>query len=663
MSSGTSVEVPSSDRKNGSLSARDQLIKDFIKILKVTFKMAAIYQLEHPAFAKTVAEFMEKLEALFNFFNPLSIGFTPNSLFIDNRFWEGDRTFTGLAQLFHFRKIKKLEIRQGITLGELTRFAAKITLPLREFIKEGGAGNILRKEQIAHISVEELDYAQLLRGEGEEIKDIWPYLLLEAVEEEDPIKLEQMAESLERVAGKFNTEDLIQNEELQKSFVKFFRYLKKTSEEKHRLCAKHLLRSVLAGKKVPVETKFENLKLLISDMREEDMASTLWEEIIGNDKFDSLSFSVFTKIISKERHKKISTSLRDLFHTEEPRNRRPEVERKLRMLLSGTSGEMLTDIYRQTLSNLLSEISFEKPLTFDHRLLERNYRYVLLNLLTAESQAEELTRRLGRITEEWERITADRDLDYLKSLLEVLYEREARLADLAPFQKLKSLVGGYVETLILQGETDPRLDDFIDRLRERAFDWWVYMDKIFTEKTVTPTLLRAVFGFYPGHLSDFLARLKTKASDSRFLSQIAACLKAIDTPVSLAVLKIIYSLGDPSAKLQALKSMHHLSEIDEPFLFAVLGTKNADFKGEALELLARNERSKHVALAKLFHIQSPYGLRNKTLIRHIRMVESRDFRAAGSFLESLSKRKDFWNRRVRAESLRVLEKWNGHVEG
>ena len=654
---GYPVESQPSTRETEPASSRDDLIKEFLKILKVTFKMATIYRLEHPSFANTVSDFMAKLDALFTFFNPLSIGFTPHALFIDNRFWENEKSYLHLAQLFHFRKIIKLEIRQGSTLGELTRFAAKITLPLKEFIREGGARNILKKEQIVHITVEELDYAQLLRGEGEEIKDIWPYLLMEAVEEDDPRKLDQMAESFEKVAGKFNTEDLIQNEELQKSFVKFFRYLKETAEEKHRLCAKHLLRSVLAGKKTPVEAKFENLKLLISDMNEEDLASTLWEEIIANDKFDSLSFSVFSRIISKEWHKKVSTSLRDLFHSDEPRNRRPEVERKLRLLLSATSGQALSEIYRQTLSGILSEISFEKKMTFDHRLLQKNYRYLLLNLLAGDAPDDEAVKRLERIAEEWERIVEEGDLDFLKRLLEVLDNKEQSLAAQAAFQKLKGALAQHIESRILQGESRPDLDYFIDHLRERAFDRWVYLDKIFVEKTVTPTLLRACFGFFPAHLSDFFARLKTKASDSRLLEKIIDSLKSIDTPVSLAILKNIYSLGDTPVKLQAVKAMHSLTEIDEPFLFAVLEAKNIQLKGEALVLLTRHERAKHVALAKLLSLQSPYGTRNRKLIKHIRLVEERNLRDATRFLESLSLRGNFWNRRVRQEALRVLEKW------
>jgi len=658
MSLEKAVEQQQACAESSGLSEKDKLIRDFLKALKVTFKMSTIYKLDHPAFKKTVNDLMVKLESLFVFLHPLSIGFTPHSVFLDNRFWENDKIYSGLAQLFHFRKIKSLQISSGIPLEELLRFACNITLPVREFIKRGGAQGILKSEKIVHISAEVLDYSQLLRGEGEEIKDIWPYLLMEAVEEDDHQKLDQMAGSFDKVIGKFNTEELIQNEELHKNFFKFFQYLKQTSEEKHRACAKDLLKSILAGEKTPTEAKFENLKLLISDLNEQDLASTLWEEIIGNDKFDSLSFCVFSKIVSKERHKKIATSLRELFQTEDPANRKPEVETKLKILLSGTSNHLLSEIYRQTLGHLLQEITFEKRTNLDRSLLQRNYRFILLNRLDKEQGRDQAVKLLEEIFQEWETIAEDRDLDYLKCLLDVLLKKSQPLAGEPAYQNVKRALSEFVELLVLQGETAPALDGFVTSLKDSLFDRNVYLDKLFREKTVTPTLLRSYSVFFAAHSGDLKARLKQKSSDSRLLERIADGLKFIDSPFSLATLKAVYTFGDNRAKLGALKAMHSLTECDERFLFSALEKRDIQLKGEALVLLSRGERAKHVALSKLLMIQSPYGIRNKKLVRHIALVGEKKILDARSFLKALVQRKEFWYRRVRQEAQHVLEKWS-----
>jgi hypothetical protein len=655
------LEKPESPASRPSAPAvptdKDELIRSMCRALRVAFKMASMYNAEHPAFKSSVNDLIAKLEALFLYINPLTIGFSPHALLIDNRFWEGERTYMDLAQLFHFRKIKRLEIRPGIPHAEFMRFASKIMLPVKQFIKEGGAQAIVKNENCIHISVDTLAYAILLQGEGEEIKDIWPYLLMEAVEEDDTVKLGELAGSFEKVVGKFNTEDLIQNEELHKNFAKFFQYLKETSEEKHRACAKQLVKSIVAARKTPTESKFENLKLLVSDLSEQDLASTLWEEIIGNEKFDSLSFSIFSRIIDKERHKKIATSLHGLFHTDDPGNRRAETESKIRILLSGASSQLHSEIYRQTLANLLNEISFDKKLTLDHTLLQRNYRFLLLVLLSQEEKVETAVGELGRITEEWERIVQEGDLEFLLAFEEVLANRVGAFGAESAYEQARISIAEHVEGCLLKGETQPELDVFIDRLGRSLHPWDAYEATVFKDRIVSSSLLRACFRFFPDQIEAFRNGIKKKARDSELLGRVADGLKLIDTPLSLDMLERIYEAGDDGVKIKALQAMQNIKEFDEAFLFKVLEKRNELIQAEALILLMRNERTKHVAFAKLFCRPSPYGLRNKALLRNLGIVDRYGLREAAVYVEPLAERKDFWNRKVRQEAGRVLEKW------
>jgi len=639
---------------------KDELIRSMTRALRVAFKMASMYNAEHPAFKSSVNELLAKLEALFVYVNPLSIGFSPHALLIDGRFWEGERTYMDLAQLFHFRKIKRLEIRPGVPPAEFMRFASKIMLPVKLFIKEGGAQAIVKREAIVHIAVDTLDYSILLQGEGEEIKDIWPYLLMEAVEEDDHTKLEELAGSFGKVVGKFNTEDLIQNEELQKNFTKFFHYLKTTSEEKHRTAAKQLLKTIISARKTPTESKFENLKLLIADLNEEDLASTLWEEIIGNDKFDSLSFSIFSRIIDKERHKKISTSLHALFHGDDPQNRRAETESKIRILLSGVSSQLHSEIYRQTLSNLLGEISFEQKLSLDRQLLQRNYRFLLLTLLAGETQKEPAVAGLGRIAEEWDRVVQEEDFEFLLAFDEVLEARSADLLGEPAYEETRKSLAGHVEGCILRGEVRPELDVLIDRFGRSLHGWEAYAATVFKDRIVSSHLLRAGFRFFPDHGEDLRTLVKKKASDSELLGRIADALKVIDSPESLELLKKIFEAGDTAVQVKVLQAMQNLMEYDEAFLFPVLEKKNELIQAEALILLMRHERTKHVAFTKLFGLASPYGIRNKTLLRNLGIVGRYGLREAAPYVAPLVERKDFWNRKVRQAAERLMESW--HLE-
>jgi len=85
---------------------KDEAILRFFQSLRLMFKTAVMYKLDHPAFIHCVEDLKGRAEDVFTFVSPLSVGFTPRSLFADGRFWEGEKTFRELGMLFHLRKIK-----------------------------------------------------------------------------------------------------------------------------------------------------------------------------------------------------------------------------------------------------------------------------------------------------------------------------------------------------------------------------------------------------------------------------------------------------------------------------------------------------------------------------------------------------------------------------
>ena len=637
---------------------RDILLKDFLRSLKVSFKNATIYNMEHPAFVGSVENLQKNIESLFPILNPIVLSFTPRSLFLDGRFWEGEKIYQELGRLFHYRKLKSLEIRRGISYEELMKFTSKITLSLKDFLREGGAQEVISKENLRHIHVEELDYSHLLKGEGDEISDIWSYLMEEGLEEQDSQKLEQVTENFEHVIGKFNTEELIVSEELQKTFSNYFKYLKDSGEDQYRKCAKNLVKALVTNRKITPESKFENLKLLISDLREKDLADSLWEEIIADDNFDSMSFRIFSKLIEKDRHLDISTSLRDLFQSEDPVNRQPEVKEKIQALLSGASGKFISEIYRQTLNNLLKNIDFGQKLNFDQEHLNRNYRYVLLNFMELESQEEFIIESLEKIHQEWAAISADVDLKFLLNLLEVLNKHQEILNSSELNKTVRHALSEFVENKILGGETNPELEDFVEILTKSVFDVNVYLKRLFTDKKVSVYVLQAFFKFFTEYLFYLNLNLQQNASDAAFLEKLVTALQCIDTSISLVTLKTIYPLGNKNIKLKVLQALHMLSEFDEKFLFQVLKSKDLALKGEALALLMRFPDSRAQALDKLLNIQSPYGINNKKLRQHLSFVKQKKLTQARQHVTALRARKGFWNYSLRQTAREILENWD-----
>jgi len=638
---------------------KETAVHELFMTIKVSLKNASMYNQEHPAFKKAVEDMKEKIDIVFEFMSPFEIGFSPHALLVDDKFWDKDKMYRELGRTFHFRKVKRFKISRGVTLDELMIFMSHICLAPREIFKKGGVETILADTKIAHIRVEELDYAQLLQGEGEEVRDVWAYLLQEAVEKQDDAKMMEVADSFEKIIEEFDPGEFLEDKDFAENFLRFFSYLKKNEEGNYRKCAKNLVKSVIKRKEeIKDDSKLEGIKALITDLREEDLASTLWEEILTDDHFDSLSFSIFSTLIEKEKHHKVASSLSNIFQGDEAPIIDPDAREKISALLSGTSSGLMSEIYRETLSSLLKDMTYETKFSFDHTHLRANYRFLLLNTLAKESTQEDFIALLDQIFTEWDEITTQQDFEYIRHLYEVISAQEEEILSDSKVKKYLAMLIGFVEQRILEADVLDSFDYFITNLKESTFDVNTYLERIFTDGKVTPYILKAFFKFFKEYLFYFNLNLDQSAKDIKFIERMIKNLKELDTSISLITLKNIYPSGRAVIKYRVLKAMQNLTEYDPKFLFPILKSKEPALKAESLLLLMRSQSEKRLAFENLFHIPSPFGIRNKRLIEHIKIVDDKNLIEAKVYLEKLKKKKGFWNRKLRSEAQRVLEKWN-----
>jgi hypothetical protein len=637
---------------------KEKALEDFFRSLKLVSKNVSVYSATHPAFIQSIEKLKKKIDALLNFLSPVKIGFTPQSLHIDGKHFEKEKIYEELAQSFHYRRIKSIEIRKGVSVEELKAFLTKVYLSLKDILKEGGLRHILDKEDISHIEVEELDYFELLKGEGEEIKGIWPYLLQEAVEQKDNRKIIEIADNFERFVEHSKAKDYIEDKELKGNIDKLFVHLKKKEKEKFRKCSKDLLKSVVTSKDISKETRVEEMKTLFEDLSPEDLASTLAEEIFTDDNFDSLSFQLFSTL-TKKKHKKIASSFKKQTQEKKFLIRSPRTRQKLKELMTGSTGAVISGIYRQTLSSLLKDKSSEELLTIDPKLTQKNYRFVLLNLLDEEKRKKRLISILEQILGEWESISNEKDLKYLKNLMQVLERRKSDLSTEQAYIDInKNLLSFLVDRVASDGVISPKLRDFTDYLKESFVSTKSCLDKIFMEDKVNPQILKLFFRFYPDKVNSLNRRLYERHSDTEFLKKIIESLKEVDSPLSLESLKHIFSFGNDLIKQEVLKVMQQMSTCDENFLLDVLEKESLPLRKEALRILRRNESTLEKAVEKLFSVSSPFGVKNQILLENIGIIEETELKEAEDMLIALSKNKFFWNKNLKREASKILEKWN-----
>ncbi len=638
---------------------KEQALEGFFRSLKLSLKNASIYTGEHPAFMRSVDEVKDRIDTLLNYLSPIRIGFTPDSLQVGGEYFNKERIHEELARIFHLHIIKSLEIQQGITPEELVAFIKKVYLSPQDVLKRGGFNQILEEEKITHIAVEELDYSQLLRGEGEEIKDIWSHLLQEAVKKEDAQKISELADSFEKVAAHFKVEDILDNERLKTNIDKFFTQLKNMDKDKFRKCSKELLKSIIRNRDISREAKLDKIKKFFKESNSEDMASAVLEEILSDDEFNALSFQIFNDLTEKRKHKKIAESFADQFKKVSMVHRSPKLRQRLEELLNDPTSQGFSEVYRQCLFHLLKDMQSEEKISLDINHLQRNYRYFLLSLLVEEEKKKKVVSTLEKVLDELDSLIQEREFEYLTRLVEVLEKRRKELSFEPVLSKVNAkIINFVVDELAREKETSSVIKPFISYLKGGFVSNRAFLIKIFEENKVNTQILKCFFELHPDSLNIFKKNLRMRASDAEFLKTIVKSLRKIDSSPSHEILTDILSYGTERAKVEALKALQQTSTHDENRLFAILEGGSPPLKKEAFEILSRREHTRKKALDRLFSIPSTFGSKNKLLIEHMGIVKGLYVKGAKDYLIALSKKKFFWNRRVKAEAQKILREWN-----
>lgn len=638
--------------------ANDEKLRDFLTILKVAFKNAAIYNSAHPAFHKSLSDLHESLLNLLRGHTSLKLGFSPDSLVINGVFLENEALFRELARMFHFRKLKTLEFLPGISFEELKKFILQVFASPQEIIRKGGMEIILDQERVKHVQVEELDYSQLLRGEGDEIREIWPYLLADVVDNPDPEVMSSMADSYEKISTEIPADTIFADRGLSENFTRFMDYLKENDQEHFQSCAKRLVKTSLHRQELETESKIDELRTLFTDLDEKQMAETFWDEILTSADFDILSFSIFSRLMEKKRHSEVARSLSEIFHENEELKSDPKVKEKIKTLLSTGQGVDISEIYRQTLTLLIEDIDYKDQWSFDRTGLGKSYRFMLLNLLEMGAVGSSFANIASCILEEWNTIRSDRDYEFLKLLYEFLMGNEGDGEGAKIRKMLLDKIKEFIENSILMGEMSLYFDYFIQNFKTSGKNINVYLSTIFESERVTPYIFQALFRFFIEYLFYFNLNIERNADNPRLLEKIVEGLEPIDSPVSLVALKSVFQVNNPALRIKTLKAMQGMKEFDPKFLLKIIKHKDPQLIKEALVILMRCESSARTAFDRLLTVESIYGFRNRYILRNIAIVSEGGFLEASDHLETLSRRGGFWNRNVRDSARRVLENLN-----
>lgn len=634
---------------------RKELIRAFFDNLKKTLNISSLYSKEHPLFLKAVKDFKNIVDHTLNFINPIQINIAIDFFLFDQTKFS-DPAHAELAKRMHLRKIKRINIKQGITFEELTFFLNRISIPLKDFIKNGGIAHI--KEKMTHLFIEEIDYWELLRTEGgENYKDIWVYLLSEVINTNDNVKIIQLAGSFGEMLKHFRVQEVLENNELHENIKKFLSYLKDKDKEKFSQHSKDITKYIFNIINVFSESELEKIRTLFNCFTESDFADILTDEILSADESDTFGFDLFFQIVDAQKHAAIASltvkSLREKFFGD-----KQKIRAKIDKFLSVSDKYPFSEVYRNAFASFLKDISSSKIFSFDRDLAYVNYRLILLNLLTQEKSKDLLDVIIREISRELKNIIQNIDLEYLKLLVDILKKKKSEDPKVTLlFGEIDKQITDFVENNIWNEELSEDFQYVAGYLESSMLGIDTYLKRIFDENKVNATVLELFLKFFSDSLHLFYKNLEKKYSDIEFNEKLIKSLKTLNNTLVLNILVQIYLLSNNYIKIEVLRTMQELDRFDKAFLFSILQKDDIYQKEEALLTLIKDEKARQEALETLFLIHSPWGRKNKVLLDNIIVVEEIGLKEAKDYLVTISKKHFFWNRDIRRKAKEVLKKW------
>ncbi len=638
---------------------KEEALGDFLKSLKATFNNASAYEKDHPYFIKSVENFLNKVNGLFSYLSPIQIAFTFEALLVEDMHVQKSALSDEVAAIFHQRKIMSLEIRKGITLEEMVYFLSGISMPPRKLLRAGGALRLVDEKLIPHIRVKEVDYSQLLTEGGEELKDIWVFLLGDVVAKKDPRKISEIVGNFDKIIGKFKADDILEDTDLNKNVMNFLGYLKGGQSEDYKNCSMALIRQLLRGQDITGQHKIDEAKRLLKGFDADIFSDTLWEETLKDQAFSSLSFKLFSTLVERNKHQEIADVLAKKAKTSPSIINNAKARKRISDLFAQAQNNYILEIYRHALDSIFKDDASGKEFRFDRDGLRKNFRLILLNIVSVETNKEKLSLVVEKMTEEIDRVLGDRDFEYLSYLFDICGKRKKEdpsLADL--FEKIEGRITNLIENLVFREDIQQDIEYFIDALQKSSLNVDFYLNKVFNEDKVNPNILKLFLRFFPQDLPLFYSGLDKRSSDLEFLQSILESLENVNKPVTIDILKYIFSISNNIIKIEVLRAMQELHSYDKEFLLAILSGRDPMLKKEALLALIRDEATKREALEALLSIPSPWGKKNETILENIIVVEELDLREAKERLAALGKRWFFWNGNIRRKAREVLERWD-----
>jgi len=632
---------------------------DFLKNLKTAITNISVYFKDHPIVIKSINDLKENIDKIFSSASVLKIGITADYLTIGKHCLKGEKVYRDTAIFFHLRKVKNIEFKKEVSSGELQSFLEQTSFSPGDILARGGLAGILQKDRILNIIVKNLDYSQLLTGEGKECKDIWVNLLNDNFAQNNIQEIKELTKFSHNVLSGISVNDLVQDDRKREVIAKFFTYLQGADKNKFFEDSKDLSRSILNS-----ETSFSpdstlKLKNFLENIDAKGISEVLLERFQGKEKFNPLSLNLFAKIISEGKHENIASFLVEKIISEEKIKSDPNTINNIKQLFVLSGNLKVSEVYKRNLLSVFNGISPEGNIHFDRKQLEDNYRRILFELFLLEKDEEKLKIVIDSILLEIKREIDDNKFVYIQTFVDLIGKKQVADNSFDDFFKdTYEKVAHFIEKIVLK-----RGGQFLNRkcakiVKAANIKPEDYLEMIFNEQEFNPNVLVLFFRIFPENIKQFYVYLNKSLFNIILMKKVVDGLGVVEVAQSSEVLKYIFKKSGDFIKNEVLKIMGKIVFFDKDFVFTVIQTGNFIQRKQTLSILLKNPDSLKTAARILLEIKNPFGINGRLIKENLQIVSAILFKESYEYVYALSKYRFFWNKDIRELANKILRKYD-----
>lgn len=404
------------------------------------------------------------------------------------------------------------------------------------------------------------------------------------------------------------------------------------------------------------ESELNKIRVLFESLSAADFAALLAAELADCDRLGNFNLEFFSRVVGAERVRETAAlalaQLQEFFL-----GSRQKLRKKIEFLISSLTDSAFIEPYYAVFSPYLENIPETESSVFDRQLIHTNYRLILLDLLSLESDKGKLEPVLKETTGELKKMREEPDFGYLEALADIAAKKKTEgLENAMLFDEIDKEMTGIIEHS-LWDKLPPGYCRLIEYPSASVIGIDAYLEKMLGEGRINDVSLKLFARLFPGELRQIYDYLQMKGSDIEFTEKIISILKGIDPELALPVLEGMYPFSNNYIKIELIKTMRELHAFRREFLFSIALKDDIPLRKEAMLALMEDKGARREILEKLFCVSSPWQVNGARLLSHLNLIDELGLREARSYLIALNGKLFFWHRPIKQRIREILDKW------